>query len=100
MKLRRGTTMNDTTATDLQVVLAQQLAETTREYDDACNDIARLEQEIAEFENRHRAMFNQHRDLYLRLAYARRHENQLAYAINDAQRAMAVYAADSGSKAV
>jgi hypothetical protein len=88
MKLRQKTTMADTTVADLQAILAQQLTETTSEYDDACNGIARLEMEIAEFEDQYRAVFNQHRDLYLRLANARRHEDSLAWQIGDIQRAV------------
>jgi hypothetical protein len=90
MKLRRKTTMPGSSVTDddLQRALAQQLADASREYDDACSGIALLELEIAEFEDRHRGVFNQHRDLYLRLANARRHEDSLAWQIGDIQRAV------------
>jgi hypothetical protein len=70
--------MSDTTA----------LAELRSEYDAVCDDIDRLEQQIAEFEERHRDVFNAHRDLCLQLSNARHHEDRLSYDVFDAQRAM------------
>jgi len=87
--------MSDSTVTDLQVVLAQRLAEATREYDAVCSDIAQLEQQIAEFEDRHRAVFSAHRDIYLRLANARHLEDLLANDVFDYQRDVDYYAGEA-----
>jgi outer membrane protein TolC len=87
--------MTDNTIADLREILAQRLAEATQEYYQVCTAIAQLEQEIAEFEATHRAVFTAHRDLYARLANARHIEDALAQDVSDAQRDADYYAGET-----
>jgi chromosome segregation ATPase len=77
--------MTDTTVSDLKAILQQRLAEAVTEYDEISSRISQLEDRIADFEDRNRGLFSDHKDLYLQLANARRHESRLASDVHDLQ---------------